>query len=122
MQVPPPPMIGNPAVTAAAAYMGTGPPMYDAYGGYAAPPPPAPGYMGDMGDMGGGYGGYDYGAPTGPPPDAYGGMMNAPGGMMMGQPGPPGEEYGASGWNTAPPPVIPETEEEKRKREGKLTM
>lgn len=114
MQVPPPPMIGNPAAVAASAYMGAGPPMYDAYGGYAVPPPPPPAYMGDMGA---GYGGYDYGAPGGAPQDGYAGMMNAPGPMMMGQPGPPGEEYGASGgWS------VQETEEEKRKREGEFEI
>lgn len=88
--------------------------MYDAYGGYAVPPPPPPAYMGDMGA---GYGGYDYGAPGGAPQDGYAGMMNAPGPMMMGQPGPPGEEYGASGgWS------VQETEEEKRKREGEFEI
>ncbi|XP_062560487.1 zinc finger matrin-type protein CG9776 [Armigeres subalbatus] len=114
MQIPPPPMIGNPAAVAASAYMGTGPPMYDAYGGYAVPPPPAPTYMGDMGA---GYGAYDYGGPSVPPPDGYAGMMNAQGTMMMGQPGPPGEEYGgAGGWN------VQETEEEKRKREAAIAL
>ncbi|XP_029721524.2 zinc finger matrin-type protein CG9776 [Aedes albopictus] len=117
MQVaPPPPMIGNPAAVAASAYMGAAPPMYDAYGGYVVPPPPPPAYMGDMGA---GYGGYDYGAPQGGPPppvDAYGGMMTAPGSMMIGQPGPPGAEYGATGW------AVQETEEEKRKREAAIAL
>lgn len=92
--------------------------MYDAYGGY---PPPAGPYMGDMAA---GYGGYDYGAPGGPPADGYGGMMNAAAPMMLGQPGPPGDEYvGGPGWSTAPPaPVIQETEEEKRKREAAIAL
>ncbi|XP_058824877.1 zinc finger matrin-type protein CG9776 [Topomyia yanbarensis] len=108
--VPPPPMIGN------ASYMGTGP-IYDAYGGYG--PPAAQGYMTT------GYVGYDYGAPAVATIDSYGAMVSAPPPMMMGQPIPPGDEYGSQqGWSAPPPgmPVIQETEEEKRKREAAIAL
>lgn len=109
-------------------------PMYDAYG-YAAPPAPAA-YIGDMSQQTA-YGGYEYRAPPGPAPvavDGYGGILTGPPPQIMqmvGQPGPPGEEYSAAaaaaasgtGWN-APPPAIPvqvqESEEEKRKREAAI--
>lgn len=72
---------------------------YDNNGGY-------------MSNVMGGYG-YDYGQAAG----TYGTMMDPSQGMMMVS---TGAEFDQSAWGQVPvQPVIQETEEEKRKREGK---